>query len=50
MIYLGPRAIEVLRPFLKPDPAAYLFSPKDVVADLRRRGVGGQGPRFVNDR
>lgn len=34
-IYLGPRAQDVIRPFLKPDLSAYLFSPAD--ADQSRR-------------
>ncbi|MDB5297962.1 MAG: site-specific tyrosine recombinase XerC, partial [Phycisphaerales bacterium] len=32
-IYLGPRAQDVLRPFLKPDLIAYLFDPRDAEAD-----------------
>ena len=35
VIYLGPQAQRVVLPFLKPDPAAYFFSPADVVAELR---------------
>jgi integrase len=36
LIYLGPRAQQILRPFLKPaDPDAYLFSPAE--ADRARR-------------
>lgn len=36
---LGPKAQEVLRPFLKADPAAYMFSPREAVqeADRARR-------------
>lgn len=30
LILLGPKAQEVLRPWLERDPAAYLFSPKEV--------------------
>jgi len=32
-IAIGPRAQEIIRPFLKPDLGAYLFSPKDAVAE-----------------
>lgn len=33
-IYLGPRAQAVIRPWLKTDLMAYLFSPKDATAEL----------------
>jgi integrase len=40
-IYLGPRAQEVLRPWLRADRSAYLFSPREAVeehlAERRRR-------------
>lgn len=39
-IYLGPAAQAVLRPWLRPDLAAYLFQPKEAVAEMmaeRRR-------------
>ena len=32
MIPLGPKAQEVVKAFLKPDPTAHLFSPADAVA------------------
>jgi integrase len=32
-VYLGPKAQLVIRPFLKADSQAYLFSPKDAVAE-----------------
>ena len=32
-MYLGPRAQVVLRPFLKRDVTAYLFDPREAVAD-----------------
>lgn len=32
-IALGPRAVELVREFLKPDLDAYLFDPRDAVAD-----------------
>ncbi|MCX5658225.1 MAG: site-specific integrase [Planctomycetota bacterium] len=32
VIYLGPRAQEVLKPFLKPDLQAYLFNPREIEA------------------
>jgi integrase len=44
-IPLGPRAQAILNSFLKPDPLAYLFSPRDVVSELRRLGKGGRSPR-----
>ena len=34
IIYLGDHAQEIVRPFLKLDPAAYLFSPADADAEL----------------
>ncbi|UCC31053.1 MAG: site-specific integrase [Phycisphaerales bacterium] len=33
VVYLGPRAQGVVRPFLKTDTTAYLFSPKDAIAE-----------------
>jgi len=38
-IYLGPRAQDILRPWLKPDLQAYLFSPAEAKAarDAQRR-------------
>src|SRR5262249_2230070 len=37
IVYLGPRCQEILRPFLKADPEAYLFSPRDYVESLHAR-------------
>jgi integrase len=34
VVYLGPKAQEVLKPFLKPDRHAYLFSPREYVEAL----------------
>ena len=34
-IHLGPRAREVLGPWLRADPAAYLFSPEEAMAEFR---------------
>ncbi|QJW94600.1 tyrosine-type recombinase/integrase [Frigoriglobus tundricola] len=34
VVLLGPKCREVLRPFLKPDPDAYLFSPWDAREEL----------------
>ena len=34
-IYLGPRAQEVIRPWLRSEPAAYLFSPKEAMEEFR---------------
>ena len=36
-IYLGPQAQGVIRPFLKPDLQAYLFSPADAERERRER-------------
>jgi integrase len=41
-VWIGPRAQEVLQPFLKADPEAYLFSPRDELAarsEERRAGA-----------
>lgn len=35
VIAIGPPAREVLRPFLKQDPLAFLFSPREALADRR---------------
>jgi integrase len=40
VIPLGPKAQAVVRGFLKPDPSAYLFSPRDVVGELHARRSG----------
>ncbi|MGP0067063.1 MAG: tyrosine-type recombinase/integrase [Isosphaeraceae bacterium] len=41
VIPLGPRAQEIVKQFLKPDTQAYLFDPRDVVAEMHaRRGLG----------
>lgn len=37
VIFIGPKAQEVLRPFLKPDLHAYLFSPREYVEALHAR-------------
>jgi integrase len=34
-IFLGPRAQEVLRPWLRSDPSEYLFSPAEAMAEFR---------------
>lgn len=34
-VYLGPKAIEIIRPFLKPDLAAPIFSPAEAAAERR---------------
>ncbi|MGB2987930.1 MAG: site-specific integrase, partial [Phycisphaerae bacterium] len=36
VIYVGPQAQQVLGPFLKPDLKAYIFSPREVVEELRQ--------------
>ncbi|MBY0231627.1 MAG: hypothetical protein K2W96_20270 [Gemmataceae bacterium] len=33
VVLFGPRCQEILRPFLKPDPEAYLFSPREAKAE-----------------
>ena len=52
VIVLGPRAIEVIRPWLDRDPATYCFSPAEVVADreaarrsIARSRLGRPAPR-----
>jgi integrase len=37
VVYLGPRAQAVLRPWLRPDPSEYLFGPREAMAEFRRR-------------
>jgi hypothetical protein len=37
VIYLGPRSQEIIRPFLKTDLQAYLFSPREYVEALHAR-------------
>ncbi len=37
VVHLGPRCQEVLRPFLKPDPLAYLFSPREARSEYQDR-------------
>lgn len=37
VIYLGPQAQGVITPFLKGNPTAYLFDPREVVAEYRKR-------------
>lgn len=45
VIYLGPKAQEVVRPFLKTDLSAFLFSPVDAEADRNsRRRANRQSP------
>jgi hypothetical protein len=44
-ILLGPQAQEVVKPFLKPDLEAFLFDPRDVVADLHERRTGRRQSR-----
>jgi hypothetical protein len=48
-VYLGPRAQMILRPCLRPELAAPLFSPRDATAERARRssatGSGRRSPR-----
>ena len=50
-IYLGPMAQEVLRPWLRAEPTALLFQPREAVVEYRaglRRGRGGRArPRVM---
>jgi integrase len=50
VIVLGPRAAAIVRDFAREDPAAFLFSPCDVAADLRARGLGGRNSATVAPR
>src|SRR5437764_1438954 len=34
-IYLGPRAQEVIKPWLRADPDAYLFQPREAMEEFR---------------
>jgi len=43
IIFLGPRAQEIVRPFLKTDLTAYIFSPRDAVLDARKKLEPKQG-------
>ena len=43
-IYLGPKAQAIVRPFLKADLAAYLFSPADAEAERNERRFGVFSP------
>ena len=45
VVFLGPRAQDVIGDFLKTDTQAYLFSPRDVVDELNaRRRVNRESP------
>lgn len=33
VVYLGPKAIEILKPWLRPDPTEYLFQPREAMAE-----------------
>ncbi len=37
IVELGPKAQKIIEPFLKADTTAYLFDPRDAVADMRQR-------------
>jgi hypothetical protein len=37
IVYLGPRCQEIIRPFLKPELQAYLFSPQEARAEYQAR-------------
>src|SRR5262249_19481546 len=39
VIFLGPKAQGILRPFLRPDVNAFLFRPSDALQDMRDRRV-----------
>ena len=42
VLYLGPTSQEVIRPFLKDDPDAFLFSPREAMAYRWRRDHDGR--------
>jgi integrase len=49
-ILLGPRAREVIRPFLRADPGEYLFRPCDAVAEHHaRRAAARRTPRTPSE-
>ena len=51
IIVLGPRAQAIVREFLKDDPSRYLFSPRDVVAELHAiRGSQRRTKRTPSER
>jgi integrase len=43
-VYLGPKAQKIIKPFLKPDVDAYLFSPAEAEADRNHRRFGVSRP------
>jgi integrase len=36
VVFIGPRGQELLKPWLKPDPMAFLFSPREAMEERRR--------------
>ncbi len=42
VIHLGPRSQAVLRPWLRDDPAAYLFRPMEAIAERRANRAGSR--------
>ena len=48
IVYVGPKAQVIVRPFLTENPQAYLFSPRDARLDLinRRAVAAGKKPRL----
>jgi integrase len=50
VIILGPQAREIIRPFLKGDPDAYLFSPRDAVAEHHARRARRCSPPTPSER
>lgn len=50
-IYRGPRAQEVVKPWLRPDPTAYLFQPREVVdAQIAARRRARRSPLTPSQR
>jgi integrase len=50
-LYLGPRAIEVVRPWLRADPDAYLFQPREAVDEARaKKRAGRKSPMTPSQR
>lgn len=48
LVFIGPQAQRIIREFLKPDLAAYLFSPRDV-RDVKPGGERQPGERYNRD-
>ena len=49
-VSIGPRAQEVIKPFLKSDGAAYLFSPAEADAERRAKRHADRTPPLLRER